>query len=350
MRVDKGSEVMRISQVQEGLLRLELQAFQDEVEVDGRIGLLALKIGCQVYREIVFGPLPISFRAPAVKDCSLYVGAAMDLVRYFNRVKDKRKLKAAKKHLKLIGSGFFGIAASFINQQSHKSVLNNRLLELGIAQVSDNMKADASRKTIELMIGLGCMGVFDSVLLEDPYGDGTKPSNPDIIVKFKGESYGIACKSLTTRSMETFRERISEGIDQIQRSINDKNVDHNKGVIFLDISSLLDHDSLYLPAIDDGDYWSLEGVGPILTGAMNSVMRDIFGVNASSGAIELIGDLFHGKSISPCVVLYAHSLLICSAGGPLFPVYSKALHCLVAGDNSAVRIFIERLNRAIHCQ
>jgi hypothetical protein len=271
----------------------------------------------------------------------------MDLVRYVKAIKDKSRLKVIKKHLALLGAGGFGVAATYTHQQSHASAIRMRLEQAGIAPLPPEILKDASRKTIELMIGLAALNTFDEVTIEDPEESNAKDPNPDIIISWRNARFGIACKSINSTNKSNLRERISEGLIQIDRSIECGKVDNRRGVVLLDISALLDHDALYVPSEDS--VWFAKDLTEILWEAINRALAKVFG-SGPSKVKGALGDLFENHQAAPCVLIYAHTLMIAAAGDSICPRYMKLMRLLFAGDHSKVKGFAEKLNTALHCQ
>jgi len=247
MRIDKTQEKLSISEIIAGLDDFERIVFSKAEIQKHKAGLLALKVACQTFKELNESPLPIFYSVPRVKECCIHVAASMDLVRHFKKTEKKSELKVLKKHLKLVGAGGYGIGATYVNQQSKYSFIQEKIKEAGIQQLPAEILKDCSRKTIELMVGLAALNAFDEVLLEDPEKSSVKNPNPDILIRKGKEKYGIACKSLTSKNKTNFRERITEALGQIDRAIRVGKIDKRRGMVLIDISALLDHDELYSP-------------------------------------------------------------------------------------------------------
>lgn len=348
MRVDKTQESLSITDIIASLKNFERLVFSKAEGSENKSGFLGLLIACNVYKNLVEGPFPMLYGLPKIRDCSIHVAAAMDLVRYFNKIGKKSKLKAFKKHLRLVGIGGFGLAATYTHQQAKKSFLQRKFNESGIELPSAEMLKDASRKSIELMLGLASLNTFDDALLEDPEHSDEKNPNPDIIIRHGDKKYGIACKSLNSKNKTSFRERIQEALGQIERAINAGNVDKRRGMVLLDISALLNHDDLYMPSRDL--VWNELDAPRVLVDSVDAALADIFKESQSMSVADLLGDLFEGKKAAPCVLIYAHSLMIAGDNDSISPRYFKVMKVLYAGDHSSVKGFVKQLNRALHCQ
>ena len=344
MKPDPSKEQIHIDDVISALDAIERNAFSKVMDVSSKSGLYALKTACTAYRELTCSPLPVSFEIQSVRECALYAAGATDLARFYWSIDNKTKIKSLRKHLALVGSGLLGVAASYVNLQQHDS-----RIEALLPPLDHGDKVDASRKTIELMIAMAALTRFDRVVLEDPQNSSKGSANPDIIVHSDDKKYGIACKSLTTQSRQTLKERIAEGLKQIDRAVSDGIVDNRCGLVLLDISPLLDHESIYLPPDPKDNMWSLTGVGPIIQSSMQEALGQVVG-GTSVTLEQLAGDELKASKSSPCVLIYAHSLLICDVNGQRKPTLGKAMHCMTAGDHSLVKSFLEELNKGLHCQ
>jgi len=323
-------------------------AFERDADLKSKTGFIAMRTGCQVFHNLTVGVLPVLYDIPKVKECCMQVAAAMDLVRYIRNIKDKSKLKKIKEHLALIGVGGFGIAATFFKLQSNQSCIEEKLGARGIRAFSSEVVKDAARKTIELMLGLAALNTFDDIALENPSASNSKNPNPDLIIKHANKRYGVACKSLTCRSFTTLKERIEEGIEQIDNAVKANRIDGHCGIVLLDVSALLDQDALYMPA--PNTCWDIYATSMILMDSVDSTLVSLFGVNRRESIKKHLGQLFKNHQASPAVLVYAHSLMITSSPNGVSPCYMKAMRLLFAGDTSHARAFFNRLNNALHCQ
>jgi hypothetical protein len=346
MRPDKTQEMLHVTEIMTGLEDIERCAFA-KVE-DQQSGLLALKMACKVFDNLSKGFLPMLYEIPKLKEVCLNVAGSMDLVRYFRRINDKSKVKTINKHLQLIGTAGFGVAATYIHQQGRASFFQESLRKARIPQLRSEILKDATRKTIELMMGMAALNSFEEVILEDLDCADVNNPNPDVIVRDGKKRFGIACKSVSSKSRPNFRERITEGIEQIDHAINKKRVDNRCGIVLVDVSALLDHDSLYVPQANSA--WNSADISQVLQESIDKVSSGLFDAEHFKTLNESVGDLFEGHKAAPGVLLYAHSLMVASSEGVINPYYMKAMRLHFAGDTSKVTTFCEHLNRALHCQ
>lgn len=345
MRIDLLKQQAHITEIKDGIKSLERFTTLGDQDLGFRIGIEAMKTACATYEKVVMGELPIDYSNDKIKECFHYVAAAMDLARYLKSINDKGKLKKARAHFDLIGAGGFGISATYQKQQFRGSIIEDRYQAFTAAEPNLELARDAARKSLELMLALAAMNKFDGVTLEDPNNSSSGPKNPDLIIKDGNETYGIASKSISSENRTNFLLRIREAAKQIQDSIADGSIQKGKGIVFLDISPLLDHDFLYMP---EGIYSWKEGTGgKVLTEHISEILFKVLGQEKIG---EMLAPIFSGSDVAPCILVYAHSLMLVEKGLGVFPHYYKALRVVYCGDHSSVKSFLKRLNEALHCQ
>jgi hypothetical protein len=336
---------MQVAQISVGLKEIERRLHADDTP------LLPFQIACEIYQSQIphpFVPDELVFQIHKFREVAMFVAAGMDLVRYHHLAPTKKQMKLLRKHLRLLGPGFFGVAATYAIQQAHGSFLRDRLKELGRPIPSPQIAADAARKTIELMVGMAALSCFDEVALEDPNDSSSKAPNPDVIVRHEGCRYGIACKSLASSNEANFIDRITEGLSQIADAVEKDTVDARRGVVLVDISALLDHDRLYNGT---GSQPSATPMGPgeALLSEMNAALIRIFHRAPDWG--QVLHPLFAPYSLPPGILIYGHSLLIChDEQGAHLPVYQKAMMLGFGNDVEPIKWFCNRLNDALHGQ
>lgn len=337
---------MSISHIIRGLKKIEEALAGDDKTFQELRGILTMKLACEAYERAAQGPFPILYDTPKLEEVCGYVAGAMDLVRYFEASSNNRKIRKLKGHLDLIRIGGFGLAATKHNQQNRESFIDRLISRYGFNDVDHEIRKDATRKSLELMLALAILGGFGDVEVEDP-SDSSSDPNPDIIIPFQGERYGIACKSITTRHKEGLIDRIREGVDQLERSVSSGVVSKGRGIVFIDVSALLDHSRLYVPK--PNYVWDRNNAYEVIKQSITFEVNKFFPQSEVSTIKKEIGHLFVGKSVAPAVLVYGHSLMISSFSEGACPFYMKSLHVWYAGDTSPVRGVLERLNKAIHC-
>ena len=343
MRPDPTREQISLPEIVAGLAELEEY-------MDAPASTLApFKVACTVYEAQLRGPFgDMIYESPKLRECVMFGAAAMDVIRYFRLVRHKSQLRNLRKHLALLGPGFFGIAGTYTVQQSKGSTLREKLETLGIASPTDAVAKDATRKAVELMLAMAAMNTFDRVVVEDPVASNAADPNPDLIIEHDGHGYGLACKSLSTGSEETIKERVAEGIAQLERAIAAKKVEPYRGVVLLDVSALLDHESLYIPKLHHR--WPMHSTGAVLKHSVEEALARAFGPGPGRSFHDIFGPLFKDRRLPAGVLIYAHGLRICDNNGSSVPVYQKALQLCFCGDTSSITDFCKQLNLALHCQ
>ncbi len=344
MRINTYQEKLHIADIRNGIAKLiKLVISGSDGTFQGEI--MAMQIACNVYEDLQRNPLPWSFEVGSIKECCQYVAAAMDLTRYLRNLEIKKNYRNIESHLQLLTKGGFGISATYQIQQRKGSRIQSLVKEAMGEQWTNEIARDAARKSIELMVALAALNKFDEVILEDPYDSNTQLANPDVLIRDQGKNYGIACKSLSSKHSVTFFERIEEAVCQIETSIEDSQIDPGRGIVFFDLSPLLDHDNLYLP--EANHVWSHEGAIYALQFAVQKLLMELMGQGT---AHDLIGKFFKDKRAAPCLFIYAHSAMIAKNDHGVSPHYFKSVTVLEAGDYSKVKTFVPNLHKALHCQ
>lgn len=345
MRIDTEIESLHITEIAQGLERIKHFLSHGDSEPIN-IEVTAMEAAVAAYEKIQSGFLPVLYSSDTMKECCHYVAAAMDLVRYFRKIPDKNKIKQVRGHLGLIGKGGFGIYATYQKILQNDSYVHTKIEELTSTDSSKEIARDAARKSIELMLGLACLNKFDRVILEDPYYSNDKNPNPDLIVVSNKKRYGIACKSISSNSKTNFREHVEKAIEQVDKSTKKGKVDPKQGIVFFDISALLNHDKLFEPSFNY--CWNKDSAIAAIQSEVDNVIKDIIG--SSSAYRQKFLPLFKGSCTAPCIVTYAHSLMICENQYGVYPYYYKVLRYLEIGDSFKVSKFVKELNNACHCQ
>lgn len=345
MRINTEQEKFHISGIKDNIMKLQNLIASGDSNKSFHGELLAMRVACNVYESLQNNPLPWTYECASIKECCHYVAAAMDLTRYLQLLERKKNWKKLESHLELLFKGGFGFSATYQIQQTKGSRIHDLAKEEMGEQWSNELARDAARKSIELMIALAAMNKFDEVILEDPHDSNTYFANPDVLIRHQGKRYGIACKSLSSKYSATFYERIEEAVRQIETSTNDSQIDSGRGIVFFDLSPLLDHDALYLP--EPNHFWNHQGAIDTLQIAVENLLVELMG----KGTVhDLIGNFFKGKHAAPCLVISAHSAMIVQNEIGVAPHYFKSVRLLESGDTSKVKKFVSHLNNAIHCQ
>ena len=120
------------------------------------------------------------------------------------------------------------------------------------------------------MLAMAALNTFEGIEVEDPKASDPANPNPDLIIRSGDRRYGIACKSITSLHEETFKENVTKGVAQIERSILAGKADSRCGVVLIDVSAILGHERLYVP--EPGHCWISEDAGMALTNAVNEAL------------------------------------------------------------------------------
>ncbi|MFZ4595797.1 MAG: hypothetical protein ACOYOF_16170, partial [Verrucomicrobiaceae bacterium] len=229
--------------------------------------------------------------------------------------------------------------------QFHPAFVHQHLTNKKDDKANKEVERDAARKTIELMLALAALNTFDDVILEDPSHSSDSNPNPDLIVADGKHRYGIACKSISSSSKSNFLEHVEYAIKQLKKALKKERIDSGLGIVFIDVSALLDHDKLFMP--DANSHWYSHAAPLVIQNEVNQVLIQIL----EEGKVhKSLGSLFKKSGVAPCVVIYAHSLMMAVNDQGVAPHYYKPMRVLPCGDHSKVEKFLTKLNNANHCQ
>ena len=247
-----------------------------------------------------------------------------DMVDRFRNYSSDRELEDIRQPFREL-IGLTELAALILRASEHASfpaLLNHlRLLNQGSAiQNTHSFSTDqATNKVFELFTATLAMQCGIDVKLDDP--NSSEGDNPDVLVTIDGRRWGIACKVLHSSQPQTFVDRLSEGIDQIERSEADI------GIVVFNLKNLVHHD----------DYWSIQNLEDWRAGAeptfgcfinaeapFNELLREAQSVGVRlKEHIErpILEGLFAGKKAVPGYLLWAHT--VCGIMRDALPVVSS---------------------------
>ena len=97
---------------------------------------------------------------------------------------------------------------------------------------------DANHKLFELLIAAAAERFCDDLFIEGPKAHST--TTPDLTVESDGRRWGVACKVLHSDKTTTYRDRVLEAIEQIDRA------DVDKGIVLINVKALAPVDE-FLP-------------------------------------------------------------------------------------------------------
>lgn len=172
----------------------------------------------------------------------------------------------------------------------------------------------AAQKLFELVAGCIAMGASDWVELDDPTGQGRHASNPDVMFRYRGQSWGIACKTPDSQNTMTYLDRVEEGVHQVEVSSVDR------GFVLINLRNLIPADMLWPRSTLDGATPSYESFSdsdaPRLR--LKEAVQGLRDRIVNEGHLDRIAVIFQGrKKALPLLMQYAFgSALVRSEGEP----------------------------------
>ncbi|MCH8558531.1 MAG: hypothetical protein LAT84_11940 [Balneolia bacterium] len=118
----------------------------------------------------------------------------VDIIRKILRVREHSDIQELKGHIQLLAH-------------------DTKIIQNFYSESTDS----DSNKLFELYVAASCMVFAESIELDDPF-ESSGGTNPDIIVEFEGNRWGIACKVLHSPKFATYRDNVLKAIDQIEKS------------------------------------------------------------------------------------------------------------------------------------
>lgn len=209
-----------------------------------------------------------------------------------------------------IAIGVFDIASKMNYAASHPDFSSLRdhvalfFASKGLVQNLASPSTDAeTNKIFELLFAAIAMQFASEVTVEHPHR--SKGNNPDVIMTFRGRTYGVACKAPHSRNYKTIAENIKKGVEQVIASPADT------GFAAINLKNVWDNEKLW-SAKGGGSYTSWE------TAAEADFAIDTFVHEYHDQVLpELTADLgWVGRTI-PIVTYYlAPTVLINTPNGP----------------------------------
>jgi hypothetical protein len=161
-----------------------------------------------------------------------------------------------------------------------------------------------SDKVFELLVALALLPH-----IEDIAPDRGSGRNPDLLFRFRGQNWGIACKRLYSASPATFRDRVTEAIRQIEVSPAEI------GLVFVSLVNLMKHDV----------FWPLDLGLDASTGMSRNSMLEKLNDEIARLEANIVGqtdrdlvEAFHGMKAMPGIVHYLATTYL--TGSPSEPV------------------------------
>lgn len=168
--------------------------------------------------------------------------------------------------------------------------------QAGRARATDQ----AARKLFELFTALLAMRFADSVELEHPV-HGSR-DNPDVVLRYRGKLWGLACKVPTSESPESLIQNLSKAVDQVVASGVDA------GFPMFNLKNLISPESYWHSVDDDPDRRRFLVV-PRPTQLLNRSLEDVRdlwrGVEQYVGA-GVFADVLSPRPCVPAILSYLH--------------------------------------------
>ena len=139
--------------------------------------------------------------------------------------------------------GFVDLAGKVVGVKDHpdfgqlvphlQMLSKTTILQNAASPVTD----DAANKVIELYVACLAMTFGSTLALDHPVN--SKGDNPDVMLGFRGQRWGLALKTLHSHKPRTIYDNIKKAADQIEASAA------THGLIILNVKNLLDYDALW---------------------------------------------------------------------------------------------------------
>ena len=196
----------------------------------------------------------------------------------------------------------------FRNLLSHLKLLlePGNFSQFSAIQVGASPKEkETNNKVFELYVATILFRILTSLRFDSP--NKSRGENPDVIGEYKGTKWGFACKVLHSENPLTFRDRIREGIAQIEKS------DVNHGIVIVNAKNLIPHNILWPAKCDkESGEWTY-GAYPMSDAAsivIQTTFEKFLGVfYAATGGPSSFTKDFVGKKAIPLVLMFYSSVV-----------------------------------------
>lgn len=117
----------------------------------------------------------------------------------------------------------------------HMRLLNSSVVAQNVRRIGD----ENANKLFELLLGLVCTGFATEIALDHP--EHSKGDNPDIMFRYDGIKWALACKVPNGDSTISAFDNIKSAVEQIDRSNADR------GIVVLNARNWINHDAVWKP-------------------------------------------------------------------------------------------------------
>jgi hypothetical protein len=204
-----------------------------------------------------------------------------------------------------------------------------------------------ANKIFELYIALIISRLTTSLELDHPKHS-SGGTNPDVIAELDGKRWAFACKVMHSKKIKTFRDRVREGIDQIERS------DAERGIVVISLKNLIPHEAFW-EEMPKSELFDMLADRPS-QGVIGAEMLQKWCAAAQHQILKVFPDperdfsaLFTGKKAIPAVLLHLCSTVSASMNDkPSFHFLRMFGTVNVAPLPDDVLTLLEKLNRSLH--
>jgi hypothetical protein len=171
--------------------------------------------------------------------------------------------------------------------------------------------------------------------------------NPDVLGEYSGKRWAIACKAMHSRSAKTFAERVSEGVEQIERS------PAVRGIVLVNMKNTIDHNVMWPGWRDKNGDWYYRAFTSI-DAARAPIIREFEELHVNlvtehGTEPEFYRQLFAGKKAATCIgLVYSTATGYSEPSGPVFTMLKTIQGLYGPVRDSEAEGLLEKLNNGLH--